>query len=569
MVLVSIIIASTILVSTTQAQRSGGDPTFGLELKYGSSISLFDGGQGEPINNWVHHNGLLWSEVEKTPGTYNWESTHVKELNSYLEKMHNAGMEVILIIRSTPEWARSHDQFCGPMDSGYIDDFADFVAQAVSKFSQAPYYVEYFEIWNEPDAPQEFYDDRLTSQYGCWGDPYDPQGYFGGTYYGQMLKQVYPKLKVASKDAQLVIGGLLLPADPEDAWWSEWTGGRDWVYSDMSKFIEGIFFECQGTECFDLVNFHGYSYYGAASAIELELLAGAPHPFWDERGGQVSGKLAYIKQLMNEYSVDKPIILTEAALLNNYTYDYDPAFEATKADYVVYLFTRNIALDIKATIWHTADYYGWQRSGLLDWNNNPLPAYHAYETLTKMLDGAVYAGELDNLGQGIIGFRFTGGNAPYWVLFSEDGSTKQITASQLPIWFHSANDLFGNQIARIGTTAPINFNRPIYIKGNSAPIAYDDLYILNEGAPLTVAAPGVFSNDLNYDKDTLTATLVSGPSAGSLQLNANGSFTYTPSTEFTGEDTFTYKASDGVFTSNVATVTIIDGTWLYLPIINR
>src|SRR5262249_54866093 len=43
---------------------------------------------------------------------------------------------------------------------------------------------------------------------------------------------------------------------------------------------------------------------------------------------------------------------------------------------------------------------------------------------------------------------------------------------------------------------------------------------------------------------------------GTITLNANGSFAYTPTTGFTGTDTFTYKASDGNSESAAATVTL-------------
>src|SRR5205807_4627271 len=58
------------------------------------------------------------------------------------------------------------------------------------------------------------------------------------------------------------------------------------------------------------------------------------------------------------------------------------------------------------------------------------------------------------------------------------------------------------------------------------------------------------------DSSTLSAVLVGGPSHGSLALNADGSFTYTPAADFNGTDSFTYRASDGSLSSNVATVTI-------------
>jgi VCBS repeat-containing protein len=50
--------------------------------------------------------------------------------------------------------------------------------------------------------------------------------------------------------------------------------------------------------------------------------------------------------------------------------------------------------------------------------------------------------------------------------------------------------------------------------------------------------------------------LVSGPSHGTLALNANGSFSYTPANNFNGSDSFTYRASDGSLASNPASVTI-------------
>ena len=91
---------------------------------------------------------------------------------------------------------------------------------------------------------------------------------------------------------------------------------------------------------------------------------------------------------------------------------------------------------------------------------------------------------------------------------------------------------------------------------NDAPTAANDAYSTNEDTPLTVAAPGVLANDTDPDGDALSAVLVSGPSHGTLTLNANGSFTYTPAGNYSGPDSFTYRANDGSANSNVATVSI-------------
>ena len=91
---------------------------------------------------------------------------------------------------------------------------------------------------------------------------------------------------------------------------------------------------------------------------------------------------------------------------------------------------------------------------------------------------------------------------------------------------------------------------------NRAPVAVDDNYAVDEDGALTVATPGVLSNDSDADGDPFEAQLASGPSHGTLELMLNGGFTYTPAAGFYGADSFTYRANDGVLNSNIATVRI-------------
>lgn len=109
------------------------------------------------------------------------------------------------------------------------------------------------------------------------------------------------------------------------------------------------------------------------------------------------------------------------------------------------------------------------------------------------------------------------------------------------------------------------------IDTGGAPLAQNDGYVTGINIPLTISAPGVLGNDQNPTGSPMTAELVSNAQHGSVTLNANGSFIYTPAGNFTGVDLFRYRANNGQ-TSNVATVTItvtetITGFHLNLPIV--
>ena len=97
------------------------------------------------------------------------------------------------------------------------------------------------------------------------------------------------------------------------------------------------------------------------------------------------------------------------------------------------------------------------------------------------------------------------------------------------------------------------------ITGNLPPSAIDDNYSTPEDVPLSVTmATGVLLNDSDADGGTLLVTPapVSGPANGSLTLNSDGSFTYTPSTSYIGPDSFVYEITDGQGGSTQATVNI-------------
>jgi hypothetical protein len=92
---------------------------------------------------------------------------------------------------------------------------------------------------------------------------------------------------------------------------------------------------------------------------------------------------------------------------------------------------------------------------------------------------------------------------------------------------------------------------------NTAPLGTDDgPFATSEDGIISEPAPGVLANDLDPDGDPLSASLLSGPTNGSLALAANGSFSYSPDPDFFGADTFTYAVGDGLDSSAPVTVSL-------------
>jgi hypothetical protein len=123
-----------------------------------------------------------------------------------------------------------------------------------------------------------------------------------------------------------------------------------------------------------------------------------------------------------------------------------------------------------------------------------------------------------------------------------------------PVSTYSGTDSFTYQATDgVNTSSPATVT--ITIPVNRAPTATNDSYAVTRNVSLTVTAPGVLVNDTDLDGDPLSAVLVSSSSHGVLNLSTNGGFTYAPAVGYTGADSFTYRAHDGLTNSGLATVT--------------
>ncbi len=90
-----------------------------------------------------------------------------------------------------------------------------------------------------------------------------------------------------------------------------------------------------------------------------------------------------------------------------------------------------------------------------------------------------------------------------------------------------------------------------------SPLAFADSFVAAQNTPLSVGAPGVLTNDTGLPAPTAVA-IVAGATTqgGTVTLNTDGSFTYTPPAAFAGTDTFTYTVTNGFTPNDTAPVTI-------------
>ena len=394
---------------------------------------------------WVRHNSLYWPDIEPEEGKRTWD----EDLEKQLIAAHDRNLQVILIVRGTPEWAQKVDgSVCGPIKQEKFEAFASFLKDAVVRYSQSPYFVNYWEICNEPDAPISDH----TWPFGCWGDKND--SYFGGGYYAEMLKLAYQAVKSAAPQAIVLLGGLLLDCDPINP--PEYPPGSG-EYKDCtsSKFLEGVLLN-GGGDYFDIVSFHAYDYYGSALGK-----FGNPnwHSAWNTTGPSLIAKANYLLSVLSAYGYsDKPLINTENSLLC-YA-GCNKKFEATKAFYLAEAYASLQAMGLSGNIWYDV-YGGWLDSGLLYKNDKPRPAYGALITAHERFAHANYTRPIGD-GVEITGYEFEQGDRRVWVLWSQNGATHIVTLPSKPdaMW-----DAVGNFLTPV-TTLSLDIV-PTYIEWDS------------------------------------------------------------------------------------------------------
>ncbi len=85
------------------------------------------------------------------------------------------------------------------------------------------------------------------------------------------------------------------------------------------------------------------------------------------------------------------------------------------------------------------------------------------------------------------------------------------------------------------------------------PLGVADSFTISQD---TSATGNVLTNDTHIDGSGLTAVIQTTPASGTVALNPDGSFIYTPNANFVGNDSFSYAPNDGIANGNATTVMI-------------
>lgn len=402
--------------------------------------------------DWVRKNALLWEEVEPSRGARNWSA--VASLENEFKYATSKNQEIILIIRATPYWARMsayQNQNCSPVRQDALPDFAAFLRDVVARYSVEPYKIKYYEIWNEPDVDPSVITSN-EANFGCWGNVNDP--YYGGRYFGEMLKTVYPQMKNANPAAQVLVGGLLMDCDPNNP-----PSGKNCT---ASKFFEGILVSGAGNS-FDGVAYHAYDYYAGYGKSSNSNW----NSFWNTTGPVLRAKAQFLRNVMSAYGVSgKYLVNTEVALICGTTgsedYCQTNEFKDTKAFYVSQAYASSYLEDLRAASWYHL--FGWRASQLMNTALEGEQAFNAYAFAAGRFGNATNAWEVyvgDNYVKAI---DFSVGNKLVRVMWTLDGNSHTISVptSTTAIWvWDSATGNYKS--VTVTSTVNVGF-APVYLE---------------------------------------------------------------------------------------------------------
>lgn len=407
---------------------------------------------------WVRVGAISWSDLQPVEnGPIRWDL--LQGLDQTLVALRQAGIRAHIAVIGSPRWATVNQPFptsCGAIRRDKFGAFAQFMQTLATRYGQPPFEMHDWELGNEIDIDPTLV--NIDSGIGCWGDKRDP--FYGGREYGEMLKVVTPAIRQANPQARVWIGGLLLDSPNTNP-----ANGRP------EFFLKGIL-EAGAAPYFDILPFHIYTAY-VNQVRDSDLIETSK---WHSLGGVSLGKARFLRSIMREYGVDKPLFVNELAILcpeyfpfNRWCLPPGADFYQNQASSLVRMVARLLAEDIQGVVWYQLESPAWRYSSLLDESFNPTPAYFALQHLGAALQYARYLRSVD-FGSGIEGYTF-----------SRDGQEVDIIWARqdtpLPVALPSTElRLALDREGRMLTPTPQGANQVLLV-------GFDPIYLIRDPSP--------------------------------------------------------------------------------------
>lgn len=415
------------------------------------SSALLDSAEDLRVG-WMR-GAIVWRDVQPNEGgPIRWE--RLQDFDRTVQALAQRGIRSQIVIYDSPAWATINKPFqtsCGAIRSDKFAAFADFMRQIIARYKQPQFNIHDWELGNEVDVDPSLL--GPDSWFGCWGDINDP--YYGGRQYGEMLKVVTPVMRAEDSAVRVWHAGLLLDNPNTTA------AAR----GKPERFLNGVL-EAGGGPYFDVLAFHGYATFGN-KRIDYER---DPVSAWYEQGGVVIGKARFLKKILSDYGLSKPLFLNETSLMCPDTGKYrawcvptNAAFTQMQSIYLVRSFTRGMAEGLIGMTWFSLNGPGWRSTGLLH-GDTPTPAYNAYRQLINQLWRAELQPTPSSYGSAVEAYAFRKEDSVVQVVWATQDKPVAIKVPRAT--FISASDMLGKPItARLKNdsyTLDVPFE-PIYI----------------------------------------------------------------------------------------------------------
>jgi hypothetical protein len=263
-----------------------------------------------------------------------------------------------------------------------------------------------------------------------------------------MLKQVYPQVKAANPQAQVLVGGLLLDCDPVNP-----PAGEQCI---PAGYLEGIL-RNGGGDFFDGVSYHAYDYY--TGPFEYGNIKWNSN--WDSSGPVVISKARFLRSVLAAYRhPEKYLLNTEAGILCGRDASEPECqteeFALTKAYYIAQANVSGAAEGLRANIWYSLT--GWRGTALVDAKRKPNSAYTAFQFSAAQLKAAAFVRMISDY-PGVRGYEFLRDGKKVYCLWSIEKKPQPVLFEKIP---DAIFDVFG-QAVQPEMTVEVT-QQPIYVE---------------------------------------------------------------------------------------------------------